>query len=185
MKAVKPIRKRVPVAFGELRESVQGYSEGTSGNPVTSVDAPHAAAVEIGSSPHTPNFERLLAWVKLRGMQGISGNRGRTPKALQMRFGTGEGPSTGRQVRRVRALFKQLEVRGRRGIGRHSPVNAAEQVAKAISKGIEKRGTRPYWFVRSSLPEIQSILDAEVRKQLDGASKKTNPTMRVKDSELF
>lgn len=184
-KAIKPIRKRVPVAFGELRDSIQAYSRGTNGSPVTVADAPHAGAVEIGSPPHKPNFERLLAWVKLRGMQGLR-KSARTPMGkARMRFGHGVGPTTRSQARRVATMLKQLEVRGRKGVGRHSPADAAVQVARAISKGIEEHGTRPHWFVRQSLPEIRGILDGEIRKELDRATENQNPAMSVKDSELF
>ncbi len=166
-KAVRPIKKRTPKAFGELQNSVQAYSRGANGHPVTSVDAPHAGAVEIGSPPHKPNFERLLAWVKLRGMQGR--NRG----GLRKRFPKSLGPTTPFQARRVASIFKALEVRGRAGVGRHLPIDAPVQVAQAISKGIETQGTRPHWYVRESLPDIREILAAEVRKGLDAASKAT------------
>lgn len=164
-KAVRPIKKRTPKAFGELQNSVQAYARGSNGHPVTSVDAPHAGAVEIGSPPHKPNFERLLAWVKLRGMQGRNrgGLRRRFPKAL--------GPTTPFQARRVASIFKSLEVRGRAGVGRHLPIDAPTQVAQAISKGIEAHGTRPHWYVRESLPDIRDILATEVRKGLDSATK--------------
>ncbi len=155
-KAVAPIRRRVPVAFGELQSSVEAYQRGRNGNPVTSVDAPHAGAVEIGSPPHTPNFERLLAWVRLRGLQSL-GTRGSPRK---------RGPSAAYQVPRVGAMFKALVVRSRSrygGAGRHSPIDAAETVARLISKGIEKHGTKPHWYVRESLEEIRDILEMEMK----------------------
>lgn len=182
-KAVPVIRKRVPVAFGELKSSVQAYPRGLSGNPVTSVDAPHAGAVEIGSLPHKPNFERLLAWVRLRGMQGLNPSG----KSLKKRFPKALGFTTPRHAPRISSLLKSLEVRGKRGVGRHSPVDAAVQVARAISAGIEKHGTRPVWYVRESLPEIRGILNAEIQKNLRNvrsASSSGGPTMRVTDEEL-
>ncbi len=193
-KAVVPIRKRTPRAFGELQESIQAYSRGQNGNPVTIADAPHAGAVEIGSPPHKPNFERLLAWVRLRGMQGL--NRNRTPQgSKRMRFGHGAGPTTAKQAKRIAGMFKAKEVRGRwfgtkakgnrLNVGRHSPVDAAVQIAQAISNKIEKYGTKPHWYVRDSLSDIQQILNGEMRKQLGRAASNTNPAMRVKDSELL
>ncbi len=145
--AVRPIRKRVPVAFGELSSSIQAFPRGKNGNPVTSVDAPHAGSVEAGSRPHTPNWENLLAWVKLRGLQHLGGG----PKK--------RGPTSGYQVPRIGAMFASHV----QGGGSFSPIDAAEQVARAISKGIEKHGTRPHWFVRESLPEIRQILDTNMK----------------------
>ncbi len=145
--SVRPIRKRVPVAFGELRESVQAYERGPNNNPVVSVDAPHAGAVEIGSRPHTPDFEKLLAWVKLRGLQSLSGG----PRK--------RGPSSGYQVPRIGAMFRGLE----QGGGSFSPADSAVQVARAISKGIEKHGTKPHFYVLNSLPEIRQILDENMK----------------------
>ncbi len=151
-KAVRPIKKRVPVAFGELRDSVQAFERGDSGNPTTSVTAPHAGSVEIGSPPHTPNFERLVAWVKLRGMQDMRGG----PRKL--------GPTGALKIASVRKMFGSHVIAG--AGGKFSPVDAPEQIARAISKGIEKHGTKPHWYVRESLPEIQVILGEEIRKGL-------------------
>jgi hypothetical protein len=156
-RAVEPIQSRVPVAFGELRDSVEAQPNGAT--PKAGVYAPHAGAVEKGSMPHTPNFEKLVAWVKLRGFQGLSG-RGR----IRKRFSRSEGPTTAHQARRVASAIKSHEIRGKRGVGRHLPIDAAEQVARAISRGIEKNGTRPHWYVRSSLPDIHKILDTEIKQ---------------------
>lgn len=51
----------VPFAFGELHGSV--HVEGRS----VVADAPHAAAVEVGSMPHMPPVEPLVAWASMRG----------------------------------------------------------------------------------------------------------------------
>jgi len=61
------VKRRVPVAFGELRESV--HAEESDRGVAIVVDAPHAAPVETGSRPHTPPLAPLVAWVKLRGAQ--------------------------------------------------------------------------------------------------------------------
>lgn len=146
-------------------------------DPKTSVDAPHAAAVEQGSIPHTPNWEQLVAWVKLRGLQGLT-PRGR----LRNRFPKSWGPTTPKQASRVALMFKKYEIRGKRGVGRHSPVNAAEQVARAISKGIEQNGTRPHWYVLNSLPEIMEILGSELKSKLDEAFREASRAGRFKSS---
>ena len=67
------VREHVPVAFGELRDSVAGKP--TEKGARIDADAPHAAAVEVGSRPHTPPLEPLIAWVRLRAAQGLLSDR--------------------------------------------------------------------------------------------------------------
>lgn len=165
VEAVPMIRKRTPKAFGDLQGSI--HAETLAEGARTVVDAPHAGAVEIGSPPHMPNMDRLLAWVKLRGAQGLT-ERGR----LRTRYPRmALGLTTPRQARRVAKALKALEVRAARAnkrkkrdaYGRYLPTDAAVQVAKAIADAIQKRGTRPYWYVRSSLTEIAATMGRRVR----------------------
>jgi hypothetical protein len=150
--AVTPIRKRTPKAFGDLAESAHAV---TGETPKTVVDAPHPGAVEIGSRPHKPDFEKLLAWVKLRGIQArIKDGRRRG------RFARSSGPTTAEQSRRVGAMFAALVENGA------SPVDAPEQIARAISAVIEEEGTPPHCYVKNALPEIAAILDRNVRKAI-------------------
>ncbi len=148
--SVKIVQNRTPKAFGELKESVHSEPDKVV------IDAPHAAAVEVGSAPHTPNFEKLLAWVKLRGMQGLS-----RPGSLKRM-----GHTTLTQATKIQAMLAAETKRGPGGM--FSPVDSAVSVARAISKGIEKEGTKPHFFVRSSLPEIGETL----LKKLEAAIKK-------------
>lgn len=60
--AVEEIAKNVPVAFGELKDSIHKAENDTQ----VIVDAPHAAAVEVGSRPHWPPFQPILDWVNLK-----------------------------------------------------------------------------------------------------------------------
>ena len=53
--------RHVPFAFGELHNSVH-----VEGRAVVA-DAPHAAPVEVGSMPHMPPVEPLIAWATLQG----------------------------------------------------------------------------------------------------------------------
>lgn len=162
-RAIQPIRKRVPVAFGQLRDSIHAVSGSGGTPPKTTVDAPHAGSVEVGSMPHTPDFERLVSWVKLRGVQGFD-SRGR----LRGRFAKDMGPTTPRQARRVALMFRE------RGIGFgpgaqgqvYTADKEAEDIARAISNAIAREGTKPHWFVRESLPEIRNILDFEIKKRV-------------------
>lgn len=150
VEATKPIKRRAPKAFGELRDSVRALKRG---GVRTVVDAPHAASVEIGSAPHEPNFEALLKWVKLRGMQGSRFS----PRQLTQR-----GPTTLEQAVRVRHMFSEEVVHGPSGA--FSPVDAPEVVARRIARGIREHGTKPHWFVKESLGDIAGILDRNVRR---------------------
>lgn len=165
--AVPIIQGRTPKAFGDLVESVHAEEDRTV------VNAPHAAAVERGSAPHRPNMEALIRWVKLRGMQGLTG-RGK----IRSRFARELGPTTAQHAMNVAGMLKALEVRGKRGTGRHLPIDAAEQVAEAIAAGIEKHGTKPTWFVRESLPQIGQVLLENLRRA-KGRSGSTTTHRRV------
>lgn len=139
------IAKNVPIAFGELRASVHG--EWTPNGGAASVDAPHAAAVEFGSRPHWVPLEPLIRWVKLRGMQGLS--KRRRP-----------GSTTARQSSGVASSLKAMVSGGA------SPVDAPEQIARAIQAAIAKKGTRPHWYVRNTVPAAMRILHREVTRGL-------------------
>lgn len=104
-----------------------------------------------------PNIEALTKWVKLRGLQGLQGKRAIRKMA---------GPTTAGQAMKVAKHLKQHEVRGTRAKGRHTPVDAAELVAWAIAQTVQKEGTKPHWFVRNALPEIEAILRAQMKAHL-------------------
>lgn len=148
---VETVRLRAPKAFGDLRSSVHLVP---GDNPRVVVDAPHAGAVEKGSAPHRPDFEKLVAWVKLRGMQGLT----------RIRSARLHGPTTREAALRVKDLLRAEVVKGPGG--RFSPVDAPERVALAIAKGIETHGTAPHWFVRDSLPTIAMRLGRHIRSAL-------------------
>lgn len=140
------VRRRVPVAFSELRDSVQ--------HDATRVfaDAPHAAAVENGSRPHWVPLEALIRWVKLRGMQGLSG---RSMKRLS-------GTTTALHATRMRTLLA-LSVDKNEA----SPVDAPTQIAKAIQLAIHAHGTKPHHYMGGSVPLIEGILDTQVKAAMD------------------
>lgn len=149
-KGRRVIKKNVPVAHGELRESID------NDDALIIVDAPHAAAVNFGSRPHTPPLEPLVAWVKLRGMQGLMTERqlGRLP-----------GTTTKAAASGVAALLRAHEIRGPFG---YSPTDAAVQVARMIQFAISKKGTKPHHFIEKSLPELRAILGAELNSAIHG-----------------
>lgn len=139
------IKRNVPVAFGEIRESAH-----TEGSKVV-VDAPHAAAVNNGSRPHWPPLAPLIEWVKLRGMQGLRSERqrGRLP-----------GTTTEKQARHVSYQLFLMERDGA------LDVDAPKKIARAIQAVIAKRGTKPHHFMEKSLPAIWSLAREELRRAM-------------------
>jgi hypothetical protein len=149
-KGAQHVRRNVPVAFSELRDSVQAKTSGT-GHCRILADAPHAAPVETGSRPHWPPLEPLIAWVKLRGFQGLA-----SPKKQRRLPGT----TTIGHAQSVAGSIAGLERDGA------VPIDAAEQVARAIQVAISKRGTKPHWYMRGAVPVVTGFLDVEIRKAL-------------------
>lgn len=147
---VEVVRGNAPKAFGDLRNSIHA----TATKIV--VDAPHAAAVEVGSRPHEVPLEDLVMWVKLRGMQGLT--KARTgahtdPKKI--------GPTTRAHAIAIAKELKSMEQGGALS------VDAPEQIAKAIQKAIREHGTAPTWFAMNSLPELEQDLKRHVTAYID------------------
>ncbi len=156
-RGVKIVKENIPVAFGELEDSIHHESLGSAGARIVA-DAPHAGAVENGSRPHWPPLDPILRWVRLRGMQGLG-----TKSQIDRLPGT----TTGQHARSIAAQLRAMQ-RGRssRSEGAHLPADAALRVAQAIRAAIGKRGTRPHWFVLKSLPRIEEILHEEIQAAL-------------------
>lgn len=130
-----------PVAFGPLRDSAHVVDTKTGSSIV--VDAPHAASVELGSRPHWAPLAPLVAWVQLRGAEGVDAGdtASGVPKAVRDELASmGDGLST--------------------------PTYAAYVIAKRIQIAISKNGTKPHFFVRDSVPQVTEILDAYMRSIL-------------------
>jgi hypothetical protein len=146
---VSVVKRRVPVAHGELREAV--HAEDRPQGAAVVVDAPHAAPVETGSRPHMPPLAPLVAWVKLRGAQGLLSGRqiGRLP-----------GTTTASHARSVASALGAMEKSGA------LDVDAPIRIARAIQQAIARRGTKPHWYARSALPDLRRILAAAIRDAL-------------------
>jgi hypothetical protein len=153
------VRRNLPVAFGELRNSIEAKdatarAKGAAAKIVA--DAPHAAPVETGSRPHWPPLAPLIAWVKLRGMQGLTGRKGKGPsKRLPGTTTRGHAQSIAGQLRGMES-------------GGSLDVNAPERVARAIQAGIAKKGTKPHWYMRNAVPEVRKILHQNMEKAIHG-----------------
>jgi hypothetical protein len=147
--AVPLLKQNVPVAFGELRESI--HAESTVAGARTIADAPHAAAIELGARPHWIPLEPLLKWVKLRAAQGLL-----TPRQVGRLPGTTTQAAAVSMAGAMRAMEKHGAV----------PVDAAERIARAIQAKLAKTGSPPHWYARNALPVIEAMLDARVRVAL-------------------
>ena len=146
------IRRDMPVAHGELRDSV--HVEGSR----VIVDAPHAAAVETGSRPHWAPLEPLIEWVQLRGFQSLLSSKSR------MRL---PGNTTQEHASRVGAAFAAVRRGGAVGVQTpFTPIGAAYAIAKGIQLRIALAGTRPHWYVRKHLPAARTFLSIEVNRVL-------------------
>lgn len=143
------VRQNMPVAFGELRASV--HADGT----IVVADGPHAAAVERGSRPHWMPLEPLIAWVKLRGFQGLA-----STKSLSRM----PGSTTSAHATRVAGSLQQHNDESGYADwgGGASDMQGPVAVAKAIQVAIALRGTKPQWYMRNSIPTAQQFLREEV-----------------------
>ena len=150
------ITDTVPKAFGELSNSIH-VIDGPRGNADIVADAPHAGAVENGSRPHTPPLAPLIAWVKLRGMQGITAT-GRIKKNRD-RYGLIRNWRL--EAARVIALSLKNKQRG----GALS-VDAPTEIARAIQQSIRLHGTKPHKFMYQGVHVAESSLDQYVNAAL-------------------
>lgn len=148
---VSVVKRNVPVAFGELRESVRPEARASGGAAIV-VDAPHAAPVETGSRPHTPPLAPLVAWVRLRGAQGLL-----TARQIDRLPGT----TTSTSARSIAAAMRGMERGGALDI--EAPI----RIARAIQQAIARRGTKPHWYARRALPEVRRVLHALIADALE------------------
>jgi hypothetical protein len=150
------VKRTVPRAFAELANSVHVVHLGPGHSQVI-VDAPHAAAVEVGSRPHTPPLEPLVRWVKLRGMQGLT----RSGNVSKNRTKSGFVKDERREAARV--IASALKSRERGGaLG----VDAPTQIARALQFKISRVGTKPYRYMFNAVGLVEKYLDGFVRKAL-------------------
>jgi hypothetical protein len=154
------VASNAPSAHGELADGVVSIDL-RDGAKIRST-APHSAAVEVGSRPHMPPVAPLVAWVKLRGMQGLERGSKGAPRAVARMLRAHEQVAV--EGREIRSGPNKGSIRFARS--RYMAVDAAEKVAWMIAMAIKKRGTKPTWFVRRSLPGIRAVLGACVRDQL-------------------
>ena len=158
-RGMRVVAGNMPVAFRELVDSLHVEKIGGGGARIVA-DAPHAEPVENGSRPHWPPLAPILAWVKLRGMQGLQSRRTLTRRGM--------GTTTFDHAKSIAAQLRAMQrvSRNYNAEGAYLPVDAALQVAQAIRAAIGRSGTKPHWYMRKSLPDIEAILDEEVKATL-------------------
>ncbi len=142
-----------PVAFGGLRDGTRAESRGSGGARIVA-DAPYSEAVEKGSRPHWMPLAPLIAWVKLRGMQGL-----KSPKqVVRLRGST--------TARHAASIAEQIRNHTFTDGNDAVAIDAPEQIARAIQRAIAKRGTKPTWFMRQGVPATEAALDRLVKAAL-------------------
>lgn len=161
------LRRNIPVAFGELRNSVREE------NMKLIVDAPHAAAVEYGSRPHWMPLEPLIKWVKLRGFQSLALRGGGAKKDAQGRYRDSRGKYlnhlTGTTtVEHAQRVGEQLAASRRGGpIGPErssTALSAPIEIAKSIQLAIALNGTKPQFYMANCVPLADKFLGEEFSK---------------------
>lgn len=172
------VRDRVPRDFGELATSIHVDDRGPGRSDVVA-DAPHAAAVEVGSRPHMPPLAPLVKWVTLRGLQGLTAGGG----MKRARLGPLADPI--KEGRRYAAAWRRASAEGiasslRKRLGRKgaawwksnalavsrghaSYVGGADPdtlaIARAIQQKIARVGTKPTRFMQSSTGDAHALFD--------------------------
>lgn len=148
----------MPIAFGGLKDS--GHVEPNAKGAKVVYDAPYSMAVELGSRPHWMPLQPLIEWVKLRGMQALTARGNIKSKKGFSRL---KGTTTEGHARSVaEALRNTMFADGSDAL----PINAPEQVARAIQVAIAKRGTKPHWFAKKSLPAARAYLSEFIKKAI-------------------
>jgi len=149
--------RNVPRAFGELAASIH-VEDGPIGKSSVVADAPHASAVEVGSRPHTPPLAPLIAWVQLRGIQGLTpGGRVRrsvpprreAARAIAASLHPKLGGNAGAAAWRQRAMIQG-------SLADADPAVVA--IARAIQRAITLRGTKPHRFMAQGVNDAMAHL---------------------------
>lgn len=165
------VRKNVPRAFGELEASL--HVEDVADGSAIVADAPYAAAVEVGSRPHTPPLEPLIRWAKLRASQGQT-KTGRVKKVNLEREKNLQRSRRRLQAQRIATELRAREIKGKRGqYGRHSDVGALVAIARGIQRAISKAGTKPAWYMRQAVPTAAEKLKEYVDEGIAAAFRET------------
>lgn len=165
VRKVRPIvSDNIPKAFGELRGSLH-ILDAANGSALIA-DAPHAAAVEKGSKPHKPPLAPLIAWVTLRGMQGLSAsgsvrrsaNVHQSAKSIASALHAAKGRSGAAAWRGHVANLYSVSASPKGNLGGMEADPHVVAIARAIQNKIAQRGTKPVRFMGSAVPDALRYL---------------------------
>jgi len=158
--------RSIPRAFGELAESTH-VEDGAPGRSAVISDAPHAAAVEVGSRPHTPPLAPLIAWVTLRGLQGLTpGGSVRKGGGTRREAARSIATSLHGTMGRAGAASWRARTSGAGSLGQTDADPAVVAIARAIQRKIALSGTKPHRFMAQGVPLAVSWLDKFVPEAL-------------------
>jgi len=128
------IAKRAPKDIGQLKSSIRAVPTAAGARIV--LDAPHAGIMELGSRPHFPPLQPLIDWVR-RHVGHVAKDLGvRTPHA----------PKSTRTKRGAALMARYVDYE-----------REIVAVARAIQRKIGRKGTKPRYFVKKSLPDLVKI----------------------------
>lgn len=148
------LSKKSPVDQGQLKNSwklidMAGGARGRSGMIQLVNEAPHAGIVERGARPHKVSQEGIEAIA-----QWVWRNRNVFARSTGAFSGRASGPV-------------QPGTGGRRAMQRRADMGEATAIAYAIAWKIRRKGQKPTWFVRDSMPRISSMTRREVAHELE------------------
>lgn len=156
----------VPVAFGELRDSIHAVD--IPGGATIVCDAPYAAAVELGSRPHMVPLDAIVRWIKKRGAEGMTA--GGKVRAAPKNPNKARRLEPSRAVAHMLISMQKAPVRNFTGTGYRSgeymDADAPIALAKAIQAKIARSGTKPHHFMRKAIPHINDQLDRFIKEAL-------------------
>lgn len=172
---VAVVRAEAPKDLGHVANSV--HATLGAGGPEIVVDAPHAAALEVGSRPHMPPLAPLVAWAKRHGASArpkakAASAKASRPTKLRTRvkrlLRRLAGALSGAVRRLLRRAFGGSAKAPRASKAQPAQLTdkEAEAFGRALQHAIAKRGTKPRWYVRKSLPRLRRILATRVRAGL-------------------
>lgn len=144
------VARNMPRAFGELADSLD-VQDSATGSAIIA-DAPHAAAVENGSRPHRPPLDPLIAWVRLRGLQGLTVHgHVRTDRWIQKRRNA-PAKSVAQEIRTRLGRHGAAQWRANAGTpaGEDDPVTL--DIARRIQHAISVNGTKPHKYMMAGIP---------------------------------
>lgn len=143
------LRKRTPTDQGMLKNSWAVREWGNSLEVQNS--APYAGIIEAGARPHPVSLAGQMAiyWWVVRHRKFFASLRTSKGNASRLRHKRAQGPVTPSGMSPMAKLDSRVA-----------------SIVFAITKRIRKKGQRPTYFVRDSLPELNGYVEQEVGRAI-------------------